>query len=286
MAVGAAQFSRRRHYSWPAPVLPFHGLPRHFGQCLAHLANHCQPPICFFFTAQYSGVVKKRTRKPLPDRELQICRRLRQVRELLRLAQEEFAAEVGINRQRLASYEEGRAALRFDLALRICRQFIISEKWLATGKGDMRLVMDLTGEGLHVPADSSFGKAYDGYLAQRYEAIYRQQGESLRINLKAGDPRTFYKNLLLMLLDRWRSMLSPEEMTTLFSYLVNMGLDIVGIRVRDGKLPTLVRAQDEDGTPAYATVEELASSRVATPVDQAMAPVSRPGARRAVSPKK
>src|SRR4051794_16855259 len=85
-------------------------------------------------------------RKDLPKRESEICSRLRAARESLSVSQEEFARQVGITRQRLASYEEMRAPLRADLALRICRQFILSEHWLATGEGGMRQCLDLISE--------------------------------------------------------------------------------------------------------------------------------------------
>jgi hypothetical protein len=69
-----------------------------------------------------------------------------------------------------------------------------------------------------------------------------------------------------MLLDRWQSMLKPDDMTTVFSYLVNMGLDIVAMRVRDGKLPVLTRVQGGNGALGYAAVDDLAASRMAAPV--------------------
>src|SRR5208337_1373313 len=41
--------------------------------------------------------------------------------------------QISISRVRLASYEDGRAPLRCDIALRACRQSFISEFWLACG---------------------------------------------------------------------------------------------------------------------------------------------------------
>jgi transcriptional regulator with XRE-family HTH domain len=250
MGVSNAQVLSGGCRAGPRLVLPF------FSYEARHFCKHYDIPVtgvntqfANFFGSQYSAAVRKRARKPVPDREVQICRRLREVRELLRLTQKEFAAEVGIKPERLASYEQGRAPLRFDLALRICRQFIISEKWLATGKGDRRLGMDLTGEGaaLHVPADASFGKAYDDYLVHPYEAIYQQQGDKLRINLKPADRETYYRNLLLMLLDKWRSRLTSEEMAILFTGLVGTGAAIMAAGIREGKLPAFMRPRDENG---------------------------------------
>ena len=66
---------------------------------------------------------KKVFNSSLPLREREICARLREARIGLRLTQEEFANQVGIERERLASYEDARAPLRTELALRICQQF-------------------------------------------------------------------------------------------------------------------------------------------------------------------
>jgi transcriptional regulator with XRE-family HTH domain len=98
--------------------------------------------------------IPKIHRRILPDRELEIVARLKEAREFLRFTQKEFAEEIGITRQRLASYEEGRAPLRWEIALRACRRFFISEFWLAYGhiqifsvKGDQKEI-PLRAEGL------------------------------------------------------------------------------------------------------------------------------------------
>lgn len=73
----------------------------------------------------------------LPIRDQQICGRLRRAREeILEITQSACAARLGLDRSTLANYEAGRSALRFEMALRFCREFIISEEWLATGKFD------------------------------------------------------------------------------------------------------------------------------------------------------
>ena len=190
-----------------------------------------------------------RKRKPPLERERRVCERLKEARENLRFTQAEFAAEVGIKRQRLASYEEGRAPVRFDLALRICRQFILSEKWLATGKGDPRMLMDLTSENavLRIPADMGFGAAYDEYLGSLYDSTQAQQAEGMfRILLRPGDDLGFYRNLFVMLLDRWASMLSPQNLNKLLSHLVTIGIQLVGVCVREGEMPSLVAQEIPD----------------------------------------
>lgn len=71
--------------------------------------------------------------KKLQERDAGIARRIREVRESLRLTRNEIATQLGIKLERLASYEDARVPIPFDIALDLCRQFLVSEKWLATG---------------------------------------------------------------------------------------------------------------------------------------------------------
>lgn len=202
-------------------------------------------------------------RRALPARELQVSERLRESRDRLRLSQSEFAAQVGINRQRLASYEEGRAPLRFDLALRICRQFIISEQWLATGEGDARAVMDLGAERLvsRIPADTSFAKAYDDYLGERYSQLVIENDGSLRLSIHPGDNFPYIKNLFLFMVERWSSLLREDEIAIFLMQLINVGVEIVRVRVQTGKLPDLKNVIDENGDEYIAGLSEPATKK-------------------------
>src|SRR5580693_7622711 len=74
----------------------------------------------------------------LPKTELEICARFHFARDrILKITQAACAAEIGVERGVVVNYEIGRTALRYDVALRFCRQFIISEEWLATGRHDL-----------------------------------------------------------------------------------------------------------------------------------------------------
>lgn len=70
----------------------------------------------------------------LPEHEIAICRRVRQVREDLKWSQPNFAKELGVSRVRLASYEYARAPIRYDFGSKLCRAFNINQRWLAFGK--------------------------------------------------------------------------------------------------------------------------------------------------------
>jgi transcriptional regulator with XRE-family HTH domain len=176
-------------------------------------------------------------REPLPEREKQICARLREMRERLGKTQEKLSAEVGITRQRLASYEEGRAPLRCDLALRICRQFIISEEWLATGRHDachaecpkhgiklgpgmeemdekifFRQCVDLLSEpaALHISLGTLFGEAYDKVLAPEYARLVQTSFYLPLIALSDSDNTELVCNILDAINERFILLLGNE----------------------------------------------------------------------------
>ena len=70
----------------------------------------------------------------LPQREAEICLRLAEARKWLEIDQAAAARKIGIPKSTLSNYELCVVPLKADLALRICRKFIISEEWLATGR--------------------------------------------------------------------------------------------------------------------------------------------------------
>lgn len=123
------------------------------------------------------------------------------MRERLGMTQEECAGQVGIERSALVNYELGRTPLRYDIGLRICRQLIVSEEWLATGRYDacraaavgmgfpkdkdwkaiedgvfFRQCVDLLSEGiaLHIMPGTLFSDAYEQHLHGKYAELVRQ----------------------------------------------------------------------------------------------------------------
>ena len=175
-------------------------------------------------------------RTKLPAREAEICRRLKEAREHIGLSQERFAAEAGIPKSSLGNYELCRTPLRCELAVRICRQFILSEEWLATGSFDavhqawpqlklntaigrqslgdvfMRQCMDLASEPIcrHIPHGALFSFAYDEFLAPVYAALIRKFKLVPRIVLTDFDSEQITLNLIDVYSKRWFKMLGNE----------------------------------------------------------------------------
>lgn len=73
-----------------------------------------------------------------------MCARLKSFRESLKWRQRDFAEKIGITKTRLASYEYGRAPIRYWLARKLTQEFHLSPVWLATGQPPMTgyLVLD------------------------------------------------------------------------------------------------------------------------------------------------
>ena len=141
-----------------------------------------------------------------------------EVRNCLRLTQTEFAEQILISRESLASYEDARVPLKVGLALKICRQFIISEEWLATGFGhfqdvfikktpfDMpssRLCVNLFGDDISKKLNKNmlFSRAFDEILLIRYEQLRLENPFAPRINMAAEESPSAFQNAFNYLLE-------------------------------------------------------------------------------------
>jgi len=80
----------------------------------------------------------------LPDREKQICRRVRAARDIKKKTQQECAELTGIERSTLANYEAEITPLSYDQAKRICYRLNINQWWLATGESPFVPYFDIS----------------------------------------------------------------------------------------------------------------------------------------------
>lgn len=179
-------------------------------------------------------------KNPLPQREKAICARLREAREELGKSQQACAEQIGLDRATFVNYEVGRTPLRFEVALRFCRQMIVSEEWLATGKFEAswssaslhgvskgtraeaakfermilrRQCVDLRSDplALHIPTGTLFSEAYDKYLAARFSKLVRDFFFYPRIVLSEADQPEIALNLLTALNERFFLLLANES---------------------------------------------------------------------------
>ena len=63
--------------------------------------------------------------------------RLKELRKSLKLSQAAFGAKIGVSRDVINNFENGRVELKDNSIQLICLKFSISENWLRTGEGDM-----------------------------------------------------------------------------------------------------------------------------------------------------
>ena len=68
--------------------------------------------------------------------------RIKELRKVLDLTQQEFADKIGSKRNTIAKYETDANTPSAAVVSLICRQFNVNENWLLTSKGDMFIKMD------------------------------------------------------------------------------------------------------------------------------------------------
>ena len=63
--------------------------------------------------------------------------RIKQLRRILDLTQQDFAERVGMKQNSIALIESGKRNISNQAVLSICREFNVNETWLRTGEGEM-----------------------------------------------------------------------------------------------------------------------------------------------------
>ena len=122
-------------------------------------------PASIFFFRKSVHISKVPRKGPLPDREVNICKRVQAYRELTKLSRVAFAAHVGIDSSELARIEHARVALRYPVGDNIARRFNLNQRWLADGIEPKNSYVEFHSEALPVlPARMLFSVAFDTHL--------------------------------------------------------------------------------------------------------------------------
>lgn len=105
------------------------------------------------------------------EREKLIGARLRAFRETLQIPRSKFAVSIQFGSERLASYESGRAPLRYEVFHAVTQKYFVNPFWLATGFGSPRLPMSFNDADILplVKPRMLFTEVYDTYLASKFE---------------------------------------------------------------------------------------------------------------------
>ncbi|PXA04348.1 hypothetical protein DDZ13_07390 [Coraliomargarita sinensis] len=137
----------------------------------------------------------------LPDREEAICQRFREIRKYKQWTQTEFAKELGISRDRVASYEYARAPVKYYLGMIACMRADVSPRWLADGSQPMFGYYDSPDEPkeeryAHLP----FSQVYDKFLSATFSDTSE---DAIRSLLSQTDLR----NAAHLLAESWANVL-------------------------------------------------------------------------------
>jgi transcriptional regulator with XRE-family HTH domain len=125
----------------------------------------------------------KTVKSLLPEREIAICRRLRQVRIDLKWNQPDFARELKISRERLASYEYAKAPVRYWLGRTLGQRFDVNQRWLATGELPRSFYLFVHGEiENRISPRILFSEAYEQHLKPFVEAELRFISETVNLS--------------------------------------------------------------------------------------------------------
>lgn len=100
------------------------------------------------------------------------------------IGQPDFAKQLDISRERLASYEYGRATVRFGFGEALCCRFNINQRWLALGVPPTDYAIHLPNDLLDsIDSKMLFSEAYrtkiDPFFKQRLEAAAKLLGMKL-----------------------------------------------------------------------------------------------------------
>ena len=68
--------------------------------------------------------------------------RIKEARKYLGLTLEKFGEKLGVGKTAISKLEKGENKLTDQMAKSICREFSISEEWLRTGSGNMRIPIE------------------------------------------------------------------------------------------------------------------------------------------------
>ena len=130
-------------------------------------------------------------RKPLSPSEVEICRRIRLVRDAARFSRPIFARFLGLDSSKLSNIENFRVPLDYITANSICRVFRVSARWLMTGKGRPTQVLPTW---VYAPISGAtgrtlFSQAYSDIekLVSRAEKAMSAQTEEIARKVKAMD---------------------------------------------------------------------------------------------------
>ena len=96
--------------------------------------------------------------------------RIKKLRKILGITQQELANRIGIKRNTIATYESGRNEPIDAVISLICREFNVNEHWLRTGEGEMFLQLTKKDE-LILWANTALNKGSEDFKNRFVDAL-------------------------------------------------------------------------------------------------------------------
>jgi transcriptional regulator with XRE-family HTH domain len=119
---------------------------------------------------------------PIPERELQICARLRETRLGRKLSRVSFCELIHIDSSKYASYELGRVPLPFWTGNTFCECTGTSQRWLATGIGPQEPCLPVSKFIFEtVGPRALFSEVYDRWLSLDADRLHVELEKSGRV---------------------------------------------------------------------------------------------------------
>ena len=94
---------------------------------------------------------------------VEVGRRLKEIRKHLNMSQKDFANKYGMSQQILSKYENGKSDISDRIKTSLADEFNININWLLTGKGTMILEEEATGK-FAVPSEIEQKLSYEEIL--------------------------------------------------------------------------------------------------------------------------
>jgi transcriptional regulator with XRE-family HTH domain len=151
-------------------------------------------------------------KNPIPKRELEIAKRLRVVRQSNRLSMVAMAEALGINALRWMSYEYGKVPLPYSVGRKLCADFEVSSRWLATNVGGAEPSEPIPPEiESAIPDREVFSVAYDHHLkeaVEQYQEAVSKWAELKSIENLSARERAVVERRVRAAKDKWIEMIN------------------------------------------------------------------------------
>ncbi|HWC59394.1 MAG TPA: helix-turn-helix transcriptional regulator [Verrucomicrobiae bacterium] len=117
----------------------------------------------------------------LPESEKAIGKRLSAIRGFHHLTQPDLAKIADCTEGLIANIESGRAPLRAEVGMKICRKLKVNPQWLATSNGSPHLTGDFSHHGLDATPQSRmlFSLFFGKFLAPKFEQMIQDVAKSV-----------------------------------------------------------------------------------------------------------